>query len=51
MIQTVWRGPDLGIRTTSSPIRIDGERPGCTTAAPLVGAQSQAIRAEFGLDR
>lgn len=50
MIQTVWRGADLAIRTTRSPIRIDGERADCTMAAPLVGAQSDAIRAEFGLN-
>lgn len=50
MIQTVWREPGLAIRTTKAPIRIDGQRPACKNAAPVVGADTDAIRRAFGLD-
>jgi crotonobetainyl-CoA:carnitine CoA-transferase CaiB-like acyl-CoA transferase len=39
------------IRTTASPLRIDGTRPLSTTGAPGIGQHSAAIRAEFGLDQ
>ena len=47
MLQSVRRG-GAEIRTTRTPIRIDGCRGGDGHAAPLVGEQSEAIRSEFG---
>lgn len=49
MLQTVSGDNDVTILTTRSPLRIDGTRPKATRAAPGVGANSAAIRAEFGL--
>ncbi|MCB1499073.1 MAG: CoA transferase, partial [Bauldia sp.] len=49
MLQTVTREDDVAIVTTRSPIRVDGVRNTVTRAAPRVGDQSAAIRAEFGL--
>jgi crotonobetainyl-CoA:carnitine CoA-transferase CaiB-like acyl-CoA transferase len=49
MLHTVTRD-GLAIRTTRGPVRIDGERPASAIAAPCVGADTAAIRAEFGLD-
>jgi len=49
MLQTVTRGDDVAITTTRAPLRIDGRRPRTSRAAPLIGEQSAAIRAEFGL--
>ncbi|MCB1488420.1 MAG: CoA transferase [Bauldia sp.] len=49
MLQTVEREDDVSILTTRSPLRIDGVRSKTTRAAPRVGEQSEAIRAEFGL--
>ncbi len=49
MLQTVTRSDGVSIDTTRSPLRIDGKRANVTEAAPLVGAHSAAIRAEFGL--
>ncbi|PRD44313.1 CoA transferase [Phyllobacterium phragmitis] len=49
MLQTVKRDDDVTIQTTRSPLRIDGVRPNFTRAAPRIGEQSAAIRAEFGL--
>ena len=49
MLQTVERADGVSITTTRSPIRVDGERPGLSRAAPTVGEQSAAIRAEFNL--
>ncbi|MBS1804496.1 MAG: CoA transferase [Acidobacteria bacterium] len=49
MLQTVERPDGVRITTTRSPIRIDGERPAVSRAAPTVGEQSAAIRAEFNL--
>ena len=49
MLQTVEREDDVSILTTRSPLRIDGHRSRVTRAAPLIGEQSAAIRAEFGL--
>jgi crotonobetainyl-CoA:carnitine CoA-transferase CaiB-like acyl-CoA transferase len=49
MLQTVERADGVRITTTRSPIRVDGNRPGLSRAAPTVGEQSAAIRAEFNL--
>lgn len=49
MLQRVERADDVSILTTRSPIRVNGERPKSTRAAPRVGENSEAIRVEFGL--
>lgn len=49
MLQTVTRDDDVSIRTTRSPLRVDGLRGRVDRAAPRIGQHSQAIRAEFGL--
>jgi crotonobetainyl-CoA:carnitine CoA-transferase CaiB-like acyl-CoA transferase len=49
MLQTVTREDNVAITTTRAPLRIDGERPKTSRAAPLIGEQSAAIRREFGL--
>jgi len=49
MLQRVERDDDVSILTTRSPIRVNGERPKISRAAPRVGEHSEAIRAEFGL--
>jgi CoA:oxalate CoA-transferase len=38
------------IRTTASPLRIDGSRPLSGNGAPAIGQHTAAIRDEFGLD-
>jgi crotonobetainyl-CoA:carnitine CoA-transferase CaiB-like acyl-CoA transferase len=40
----------LALATTRSPLRIDGRVLKDDTGAPALGAHTQAIRAEFGLD-
>lgn len=50
MLRNVARG-GASLVTTASPIRIDGERGGSAAAAPAVGADTAALRTEFGLDR
>lgn len=49
MLQSIEREDGVNIETTRSPIRIDGKRPPLSRAAPRVGEQSAAIRAEFNL--
>ncbi|MDP3525697.1 MAG: CoA transferase, partial [Hoeflea sp.] len=49
MLQRVERDDNVSILTTRSPIRVNGARPKSTRAAPRVGENSAAIRAEFGL--
>ncbi len=49
MLQTVTRGPDIAVRTTRSPLRIDGARSQTDAGAPAIGQHNAAIRAEFGL--
>ncbi len=49
MLQTVEREDDVAIRTTRSPIRVNGQRPRVARAAPRIGEHSAAIREEFGL--
>jgi crotonobetainyl-CoA:carnitine CoA-transferase CaiB-like acyl-CoA transferase len=47
MLQTVTRGDGVSVRTTASPIRVDGIRHKNGLAAPTIGSQSEGIRAEF----
>lgn len=49
MLQTVERADNVSIRTTRSPLRVDGVRPSSSVAAPRIGQHTDAIRAEFGL--
>lgn len=49
MLQTVSREDGVSILTTSSPLRIDGERARTDRAAPLIGEHSDKIRKEFNL--
>ena len=49
MLQEVRRADGVCIRTTRSPLRINGKRATSERAAPRVGEQSAAIRREFGL--
>lgn len=49
MLQTVRRGDDVSIRTTRSPIRVDGARARTGAAAPTIGQHTRDIRQEFGL--
>jgi crotonobetainyl-CoA:carnitine CoA-transferase CaiB-like acyl-CoA transferase len=49
ILQTVTRADDVAIRTTRSPIRIDGQRSTNAAAAPRIGEHSDIIRREFGL--
>ena len=49
MLQTVVRPVGLPVRTTRSPIRVDGRREDCRSAAPRIGEHTAALRAEFGL--
>ncbi|WP_176082889.1 CaiB/BaiF CoA-transferase family protein [Martelella sp. HB161492] len=49
MLQTVTREDGVSITTTRSPLRIDGKRGATGRAAPLIGEQSDRIRAEFNL--
>lgn len=49
MLQTVTREDGVSIETTRLPLRLNGTRPSRPEAAPLIGAQSAAIRKEFAL--
>jgi crotonobetainyl-CoA:carnitine CoA-transferase CaiB-like acyl-CoA transferase len=49
MLQTVRRGPDVHVRTTRSPLRVDGARAETSVAAPTIGQHTGAIREEFGI--
>jgi CoA:oxalate CoA-transferase len=49
MLQTVSRPDGVEIRTTRSPLRIDGIRPNFDRAAPRVGEHTDAIWKEFDL--
>jgi CoA:oxalate CoA-transferase len=49
MLQTVMRPEEHAVQTTSSPIRIDGERKHCFSAAPRIGEHTDALKAEMGL--
>ncbi|KAA1182386.1 CoA transferase [Rhizobium tropici] len=49
MLQTVGRDDGVSLRTTRSPIRIDGQRPKFERAAPHVGEHNTALWEEFDL--
>ena len=50
--QMIRRAEDeVEIRTTRCPIRVDGDRLTSEKAAPTIGMNTEAITAEFGLDR
>jgi crotonobetainyl-CoA:carnitine CoA-transferase CaiB-like acyl-CoA transferase len=49
MLQSVERGAGAPLRTTSSPLRIEGTRPQSTAAAPRVGEHGARLANEFGL--
>ena len=49
MLQTVVRPVGNPVRTTRSPIRVDGEREHCHAAAPRMGEHTDALRKEMGL--
>ncbi len=49
MLQSVENAMGRPLRLTRSPLRINGARASSTAAAPKIGADSAAIRAEFKL--
>ena len=49
LLQTLIRPEGLPVRTTRSPIRVDGRREQCRSAAPRIGEHTEALRAEFGV--
>jgi crotonobetainyl-CoA:carnitine CoA-transferase CaiB-like acyl-CoA transferase len=49
MIQIVARDDGVALRTTRSPIRVNGERSLIKAGAPRIGEHTAALRAEFGL--
>jgi crotonobetainyl-CoA:carnitine CoA-transferase CaiB-like acyl-CoA transferase len=49
MLQTVNRSDEIKLTTTRCPIRIDGEVLKSTRGAPRLGADTEALRGEFGL--
>lgn len=49
MLQTVTREDAVNILTTSSPLRVNGQRPHGDRAAPRIGEHSDRIRKEFNL--
>ncbi len=51
MLQTVSRDDGTSVRTTASPIRVNGIRAKNGLAAPTIGGQSDKVRAEFIGDR
>ncbi|ENN87511.1 hypothetical protein RHSP_43937 [Rhizobium freirei PRF 81] len=51
MLQTVTRDDGTSVRTTASPIRVNGMRAKNDMAAPTIGEQSDKVRAEFIGDR
>jgi crotonobetainyl-CoA:carnitine CoA-transferase CaiB-like acyl-CoA transferase len=49
ILQTVARPDGVNIRTTRSPVRIDGRRPKFDRAAPHIGEHTDALWKEFDL--
>ena len=49
LLQTVEREDNVSIRTTRSPIRVNGERPMVARAAPRIGEHNASITREFEL--
>jgi crotonobetainyl-CoA:carnitine CoA-transferase CaiB-like acyl-CoA transferase len=51
MLQTLIRPEGTQVRTTRSPIRVNGGRGTSERAAPRIGEHTEALRSEFGLGR
>lgn len=51
LLQTLNLRNGVNLSTTRIPLRFDGYRPACAEAAPTIGQDSAAIRAEFSLDK
>ncbi|MGN6774832.1 CaiB/BaiF CoA transferase family protein [Rhizobium sp.] len=51
ILQIVTRDDGTSVRTTASPIRVNGVRAKNDMAAPTIGGQSEKVRAEFIGDR
>ena len=49
ILQTVFRPDGLAVRTTRLPLRVDGLREDCRSAAPSIGEHSAALREEMGI--
>jgi CoA:oxalate CoA-transferase len=49
MLQTVVRPDKQPVRTTRSPIRVDGRREECRSAAPRIGEHTVELKTEFGI--
>jgi crotonobetainyl-CoA:carnitine CoA-transferase CaiB-like acyl-CoA transferase len=49
ILQTIMRPDGLPVRTTRSPIRVNGEREHCRLGAPRIGEHTDALRMEMGL--
>lgn len=49
MLQTLVRPEGHEVRTTRSPIRVNGRREDCHSAAPRIGEHTERIRAEMGI--
>ena len=49
LLQTVMRSEGHAVRTTSSPIRVDGQRRHASLAAPRIGEHTDMLKAELGL--
>ncbi|WP_412064113.1 CaiB/BaiF CoA transferase family protein [Rhizobium sp. SYY.PMSO] len=47
ILQTVTRDDGVSVRTTASPIRVNGVRAKNSLAAPTIGGQSEKVRGEF----
>ncbi len=47
ILQTVTRDDGVSVRTTATPIRVNGVRAKNSLAAPTIGGQSEKVRAEF----
>ena len=49
LLQTVMRSEGHAVRTTSSPIRVDGQRKHSSSAAPRIGEHTDMLKTELGL--
>ena len=49
ILQTVFRPDGQAVRTTRLPLRVDGLREDCRSAAPSIGEHTAALRAEMGI--
>ena len=49
MTQSITSGGGMSMMSLACPISVDGERPVYDRGAPKLGAQTEAIRKEFGI--